>query len=75
MRAGTTEVPDRDQSHLPWRKGIKDRQEKDKGMGRIIKALVLLLILGLIGLTGYAYLVDLTPPRTEVRMPVVLDAE
>jgi hypothetical protein len=44
-------------------------------MGRIIKALVLLVIFGLIGLTGYAYLGDLTPKQGEVKKPVVLNAD
>jgi hypothetical protein len=44
-------------------------------MGRIIKALVVLLIFGFIGLTGYAYLGDLSPEQGEVKKPVVLDAE
>lgn len=44
-------------------------------MGRIIKGLVLLTILGFLGLTGFAYLGDLTPAQTEVTQPVTLDAE
>jgi hypothetical protein len=44
-------------------------------MGRIIKALVLLVIVGFLGLTGYAYLGDLTPEQSEVKMPVVLNAD
>ncbi|WP_281275728.1 hypothetical protein [Tabrizicola piscis] len=44
-------------------------------MGRIIKALVLLVILGFIGLSGYAYLGDLTPEQGEVTKPVVLNAD
>ncbi|WP_269814339.1 hypothetical protein [Pseudogemmobacter bohemicus] len=43
-------------------------------MGRIIKALLVLAILGFAALTAYAYLVDLTPPAGEVTKPVVLDA-
>lgn len=43
-------------------------------MGRIIKALVVLVVLGFIGLTGYAYLGDLTPKQGEVKKSVVLDA-
>lgn len=44
-------------------------------MGRIIKAIVVLVIFGFIGLTGYAYLVDLKPVQDEVKQPVVLNAE
>lgn len=44
-------------------------------MGRIIKALVVLVIFGFIGLTGYAYLADLTPKQSEVTKPVVLNAD
>ena len=44
-------------------------------MGRIIKALFLLAILGLIGLTGFAYLADLSPDQSEVKVPVTLDAD
>lgn len=42
-------------------------------MGRILKALVFLAVLALLGLTGYAYLADLTPPQERVTKPVVLD--
>lgn len=44
-------------------------------MGRIIKAVLVLAVLGFAGLTAYAYLVDLTPPQTEVKKPVVLDGQ
>jgi hypothetical protein len=44
-------------------------------MGRIIKALVLLLIFGFVGLTGFAYLGDLSPKQGEVKKPVVLNAD
>jgi hypothetical protein len=47
---------------------------KGISMGRIIKALVVLLIFAFIGLTVYAYLGDLTPVQSEVKMPVVLNA-
>jgi hypothetical protein len=53
------------------------RQKTRKGytMGRIIKALLLLVILGFVGLTVYAYLGDLTPVQGEVKKPVVLNAD
>ena len=44
-------------------------------MGRIIKAVFLLAILGFIGLTGYAYLADLSPHQGEVKVPVTLNAD
>ena len=44
-------------------------------MMRFIKLIFIILVLGLAGLSGYAYLADLTPVQTEVRVPVVLDAD
>ena len=43
--------------------------------GRIFKVLLLLVVLGFIGLTGFAYLGDLTPDQSEVREPVELNAD
>lgn len=43
-------------------------------MGRIIKAVFVLAVLGFIGLTGYAYLADLSPAQTQVSLPVTLTA-
>ncbi len=44
-------------------------------MGRIFKALLVLAVLGFIGLTGYAYLADLSPAQVEVKVPVTLNAD
>lgn len=49
-------------------------------MLRILKWLVLMVIIGAIGLAGYAYIapyfgVDFTPSKVEIREPVVLDAK
>lgn len=49
-------------------------------MGRIIKWLVYLLVLGGLALVAYAYIgpyfgADFSPPQTEVRQPVTLDAD
>ncbi|WP_277750072.1 hypothetical protein [Falsirhodobacter deserti] len=42
-------------------------------MGLIVKAVLVLAVLIFIGLAGYAYLGDLTPPQAEVTAPVTLD--
>lgn len=43
-------------------------------MGRVVKAALLLVIFGLIALTGYAYLADFAPEQQDVKKTVVLDA-
>ncbi len=48
-------------------------------MGRIIKWLIYLALLGFLGLIAYAYLgeffgADFAPAQTEIRQPVDLDA-
>ena len=47
----------------------------EPGMGRIWKALLLLVLLGLVGLVGYAYFGDLTPESRDVNEPVTLDVD
>jgi hypothetical protein len=42
-------------------------------MVTILKFIVILVILGGIGLVGYAYLGDLTPLQSDVVVPVMLD--
>jgi hypothetical protein len=42
-------------------------------MGRIIKGVAVLVLLGFIGLTGYAYFGNLTPEQRSVTKPVVLE--
>ena len=45
-------------------------------MGRIFFKLVLfLLVVGALGLVGYAYLGDLSPDQTDVSEPVDLNAD
>lgn len=49
-------------------------------MGRLIKFLLILAVLGFAALTVYAYLgpffgVDFSAPQAEVRKPVTLDAQ
>lgn len=48
-------------------------------MGRLIRVMIYLIILGFIGLTGYAYVgplfdVDFAPEQQEMRVPVTLEA-
>ncbi|MFE3836985.1 hypothetical protein [Pseudogemmobacter sonorensis] len=43
-------------------------------MRTLIKLVFVLAVLGLAGLSGYAYLADLSPTQTQVTKPVVLDA-
>lgn len=44
-------------------------------IGRLIKAVFVLAILGFAGLAGYAYLADLSPASSEVTQPVTLDVD
>jgi hypothetical protein len=49
-------------------------------MFKLIKALIFLAIVGFIALVGYAYVgpffgADFAAPQTEVRVPVVLNAD
>ncbi len=44
-------------------------------MSRFWKAILMLLVLGLIGLVGFAYFGELTPERSDVSEPVTLDVE
>lgn len=43
-------------------------------IGRLLKFVVLLVVLGGLGLTGYAYLGDLAPAPSEHSVTVTLDA-
>lgn len=58
-----------------WPKATQVYGEGTWRMGRIIKVVVVLVTLGFLGLTGYAYVGDLRPVQGEVRVPVVLDAD
>ena len=56
----------------------KMAQARIKGlqsMMKLIKAVLVLAILAVAGLTGYAYLGDLSPVQGEKRLPVVLNAD
>jgi hypothetical protein len=44
-------------------------------MGRILKLLAVLVVLGGLALVGYAYLGDLAPDQAETRLPVTLNAD
>lgn len=42
-------------------------------MGRLIKVVLLLGVIGFLGLSAFAYLGDLAPDQSDVTLPVVLD--
>ncbi len=42
-------------------------------MGRLLKLLLFLIIVGIFAVIGYAYFGDLSPNRVEVNQPVQLD--
>ena len=44
-------------------------------MGRLIKAVLVLAIVGFAALSGYAYLADLAPESAEVKVPVTLNVD
>lgn len=44
-------------------------------MGRLFKVFLFLLMIGFVGLVGYAYLGDLSPEQSEVSEPVELNAD
>lgn len=44
-------------------------------LGRIFKLVFVLVILGAVGLVGYAYLADLSPDQKQVTVPVTLNAD
>lgn len=44
-------------------------------MGRVIKAVLVLGVLGFVALVGYAYLVDMAPVSAIVKVPVTLHAD
>jgi hypothetical protein len=44
-------------------------------MIRLIKLVLILLVLGLLTVTGYSFLGDLSPPEAEVRREVIIDVE
>ncbi len=44
-------------------------------MGRLLKAVFVVAVIGFAALVGYAYLADLAPLSTEVKVPVILNVD
>ena len=42
-------------------------------MGKLIRFVIFLIVLGFLGLLGYSFVGDLSTPQTEVTVPVTLD--
>jgi len=42
-------------------------------MGRVLKYLMILVLIGIVGLVGYALIVDVPPPTERVVVPVTPD--
>ena len=57
------------------RPGFGSAARKGMEMGRVIKAVLAVVVLCFIGLAGYAYLGNLDPTQTEMKKTVVLDAD
>jgi hypothetical protein len=59
-----------------WNRDEAVENERGKrDMGRLLKLLLFLLVLGFAGLVGYAYLGDISPEQTDVSDPVDLNAD
>lgn len=55
-------------------------EEAKRNMGRVLKYLIYLILLGFIALVAYAYVgpfvgADFSAPQTEQREPITLEAE
>ncbi|WP_139250749.1 hypothetical protein [Palleronia salina] len=57
------------------RRGPGQDQQGAQLLFRLFKALIFLLILGFIGLVGYAYLGDMSPDQSQQSVPVTLDGQ
>ena len=44
-------------------------------IGFLFKFLLLIVVLGAIGLVGYAYFADMTPPQTEINQSIELSID
>jgi hypothetical protein len=55
--------------------GILGLGQESDSMKLIVKGIAILVVLGMIGLVGFAYLGDLSPNQTVITKPVVLDGQ
>lgn len=60
-------------AYARWQADADEQGSDTDKMGRILKYLAVVAVLGVVGLTGYGYLVDMSPGQAERRVPVTLD--
>ncbi|MEE9389407.1 MAG: hypothetical protein V3U96_12450 [Paracoccaceae bacterium] len=44
-------------------------------MGKLFKLVLFLVVMGFVGVIGFAYIGDLSPSQTDTRQPVVIDVD
>ncbi len=54
---------------------MRPRQKGNAMMGKLFKLVLFLIVMGFVGLVGFAYIGDLSPDSTNVKKPVLIDVE
>lgn len=54
---------------------VQEQAKEDDAMGQVIKAVLVLVVIGFAALVGYAYVADISPATAEVKVPVTLHAD
>lgn len=51
----------------------RGHNKKVPTMGRVLRAILVVIVIGLLGVAGFAYLGDMSPQPAQQRLPVNLD--